>query len=187
LSVSVSPEEASTLPWSALFAWLVAVACVALGWHRRRALEGLAPPERQRLLDELTGDEGRSAEHDEPARRLAIAELNQRLADVSFELDVLPATYTALIRISLASGSALALVSFVTANDEVPLARALRLAIAALGGLLGAGTVAAIGRSARARTRQIRDTWDSSSREIGKTLGTSLAGPPAPRGNSFPA
>jgi hypothetical protein len=179
--------EAPAIPWSALFAWLVAIACVALAWRRRRGIERLRPPSKPHLLGELTGGETATAGMSDLARRLAIAELNQRLADVSFELDVLPGTYTALIRIALASGSALALVSFIIATDDAPLARALRLAAAALAGFVGAGGVATIGRSAKVRTGQIREEWDRSSREIGKALGTSLTGSESIRGNSFPA
>ena len=186
MSFNASPE-APAIPWSALFAWLVAIACIALAWRRRRGIERLRPPQEPDLLDELTGGETASASLSDVARRLAIAELNQRLADVSFELDVLPATFTALIRIALASGSALALVSFIVATDDVPLVRAFRLAAAALAGLVGAGGVATIGRAARARIGQIREEWDRSSREIGKALGTSLAGSESIRGNRFPA
>jgi hypothetical protein len=176
LSFSVSPE-ASTIPWSALFAWLVALSCVALAWRRRRTLDTLEPPEVQRLLLELTDEAGTLEALDQVARRFAIAELNQRLGDVSFELDVLPATFTALTRISLASGSALALVGFLTSAGDSPVVRAVRLAFAALGGLTGAGTVAAIGRSAKAHSGRIREKWDRSSREIGKALSASLAQP----------
>jgi hypothetical protein len=186
LSFNASPE-APAIPWSALFAWLVAIACIALAWRSRRGIERLRPPQKPQLLDELTGGEIATAALSEVARRLAIAELNQRLADVSFELDVLPATYTALIRIALASGTALALVSFIIATDDAPLVRVLRLAAAALAGLVGAGAIATIGRTAKARISQIREEWDRSSREIGKALGTSLAGSESIRGNSFPA
>ena len=111
---------------------------------------------------------------DETARRLAIAELNERLSEVAFELGVLPAMYTALTRISLASGSALALASFLASDSASPVLRAVGLAIAAAGGLSGAGAVLAIGRSARTRAGEIREAWDRSSREVGKSLGAGL-------------
>jgi hypothetical protein len=176
LSFSVSPE-ASTVPWSALFSWLVALSCAALAWRKRRTLDALEPPEVQRLLLQLTDDVATPEALDPVARRLAIAELNQRLGDVSFELGVLSATYTALTRISLASGSALALVGFLTSTGDAPVARAVRLAFAAFGGLTGAGTVAAIGRSAKTQAARIREKWDRSSREIGKALSAALAQP----------
>jgi hypothetical protein len=177
------------LVWSVCWvclAWLVAGTCVALAWRRRRSLERLAPPEREQLLAELVSGSENPLQLEEVERRFAVAELNQRLADVSFELDVLPATYAALIRISLASGSALAVAGFLSSADLAPLVRTLRLALAALAGLSGAGLVAAIGRSAKQRSRQIKEKWDNSSRDIGKALGASLAGPAGIRGNSFP-
>ncbi len=108
------------------------------------------------------------------ARRAAIAELNLRIADVSFELGLLPATYTALTRISLASGSALALFGFMESANREPMERTLRVAVCAVSGLVGAGIVAAIGRTARLRVAGIREAWDRSSRELGKSLGTGL-------------
>ncbi len=149
-------------------------------------LERLAPPDRHQLFAELTSANDSPDAAAEVARRLAIAELNQRLADVSFELDVLPATYAALIRISLASGSGLALFGFLSQPDGAPMARALRLGMTAAAGLFGAAAIALIGRVAKGRSRQIKEKWDHSSRDIGKTLGTSLEAPASIRGNSFP-
>jgi hypothetical protein len=125
-------------------------------------------------------------ELDELARRVAIAELNQRLADVAFELGLLPATLAALIRISLASGSALALIGFLISTEQSPLERAFRFALAALGGLFGAGAVSLLGRLAKARAAEIRADWDRSSRDIGKALGTELAGSDNLREKRFP-
>ncbi|HWZ91850.1 MAG TPA: hypothetical protein VNW92_23465 [Polyangiaceae bacterium] len=186
---SSAAPDVSTLVWSACWvclAWLVAGACAAFAWRRRRSLERLTPPEREQLLAELVSGGENPQLLDDVERRLAVAELNQRLADVSFELDVLPATYAALMRISLASGSALAVAGFLSSADLAPLVRALRFGLAALAGLSGAGLVAAIGRAAKQRSRQIKERWDSSSRDIGKALGASLEGPAGIRGNSFP-
>ena len=127
------------------------------------------------LLLALEVDAHSAADLDDNARRLAIAELNQRLSDIAFELEVLPSTFTALVRISLASGSGLALVGFLTAVDLPPTLRAIRLAVAAAAGLIGALVVAIVGRSAKKDAREIRGKWDASSREVGKTLGTALA------------
>jgi hypothetical protein len=157
---------------------------MALAWRRRGVLARLAPPDRKRLLRELTDETADPEALDGTQQRLALAELNQRLADVSFELGVLPATYTALIRISLASGSALALVSFMTTPELAAIDRTLRLAIAALAGLVGAGVVGAIGRAAKQQSLQIKEKWDASSRDIGKALGTSLAGARSIGGNA---
>jgi hypothetical protein len=182
--------EASTLSWSswpALVAWLTVATCALLAWRKRHSLEALAPPAYERLLSELTADCADPSELDEVTRRVAIAELNQRLSDVSFELDVLPATYAALTRIGLASGSGLALLSFVISTELSPIERALSFAVTALAGFIGAGAIATIGRSAKSRARQIREKWDASSRDVGKALGASLDGPTAGRGNGFPA
>lgn len=187
--MSLSAALASSTPcsaWPAFLAWAVAVACVALGWQKRSSLEPLAPPGCEQLLTELMPARENPGAVEDVARRLALAELNQRLADVSFALGVLPATYAALIRISLASGSALALVSFLIGSDEKPLARALGLALPIFAGLSGAAAVAIIGRVAKARCRQIREKWDGSSRDVGKALGASLEAPAGIRGNSFP-
>ena len=170
----------------ALLAWLLALVCVALAWRKHRLLERLIPPAPPQLLSELVGGNANSGALAEVEQRLAIAELNQRLADVSFELDLTPATHAALVRISLASGSALGLLGFVTTSDEPALRRALLLIIVGLAVLTGAAAVALIGRLAKARTKQIRAAWDSSSRDIGNALGTSLAAARSMRGNSFP-
>jgi len=126
------------------------------------------------LLEQLLAEASAADFVSPETRRAAIAELNQRIADVSFELALLPATFTALTRISLASGSALALFGFVASTDGEPMERTLRVAVCAVSGLVGAGAVAAIGRSAKLRVAGIREAWDRSSREIGKALGTGL-------------
>jgi hypothetical protein len=146
---------------------------VALAWRKLSALARLNPPNPGVLLEQLT--EPTAVESvTEATRRAAIAELNQRIADVSFELGLLPATFTALTRISLASGSALALFGFMGSANSEPMERTLRVVVCAMSGLVGAAAVAAIGRSARVRVAGIREAWDRSSREIGKSLGTGL-------------
>ncbi|MEO6600046.1 MAG: hypothetical protein ABIQ16_09260 [Polyangiaceae bacterium] len=137
--------------------------------------ERLCPPSASTLLDELTGDLGSERGRSGEPQRFAIAELNQRLSDVSFALGLLPSTFTALIRISLASGSALALLGFTeVGSGRLPLDTALRAGLCAVSGLVGAGVVAAIGRSAKRRSSELRLEWDRVSRELGKQLGTSL-------------
>ncbi len=134
----------------------------------------LSPPSSRTLLRELAVDIEPAA-LDDVARRLAIAELNQRLSDVSFELEVMPSTFAALVRICLASGSALALVGFLVAPEAPVTLRAVRLVAAAAAGLCGAIVVAVVGRSAKNDARKIRENWDAASRDIGKALGTTLA------------
>jgi hypothetical protein len=176
----------SIVSWSALVAWFVALVCAALGWRKRGSLERLLPGVPERLLAELTTDSRKSEELGDRERRMAIAELNLRLADVSFELDVLPATFAALTRITLASGVALAVICALTTHSEGPLTRAFRIGLAAGGGFAGALAVAGIGRVAKGRSAQIREEWDGASRVVGKALGTSLAAAGRIRGNSFP-
>ena len=179
MSGVVTPE-ASAIHWSALFSWSIAIACAVIALGKQRRVRALAPPPTPQLLREL-GVERAPAELaeldelDEVTRRLAIAELNQRLGDVSFELGVMPSTFAALIRIVLASGSGLALVGFLTATDLPVMLRALRLAAAASAGLVGALVIGIIGRLAKDNAREIRESWDGSSRDFGKALGTSLA------------
>ncbi len=99
------------LGWRTPVAWSIALACIALAWRRYSALDRLRPPAVPVLLEELVEDLHPERELSEGARRFVVAELNQRLSDVSFALGLLPSTFIALIRISLASGSALALLA----------------------------------------------------------------------------
>jgi hypothetical protein len=163
-----------SLGWPTPTAWVIAFGCVALGWRRRSALARLNPPNPSVLLEQLLAEPSAVDSISDETRRAAIAELNQRIADVSFELGLLPATFTALTRISLASGSALALFGFMESADSESMERTLRVAVCAVSGLVGAGVVASIGRSAKLRVAGIREAWDRSSREIGKSLGTGL-------------
>lgn len=183
-----SARQASVLYswWPALAAWLSAGGCLSLAWWKLRSLARVTAPSRERLLSELTDNGATDKELGDVARRVAIAELNQRLADIDFELGLLPATFTALVRISLASGSALALIGFLSSADLLPFERAFRLALAALGGLCGAGAVSLLGRLAKTRAAQIRLDWDRSSRDIGKAFGTELAGSEKVRDKRFP-
>lgn len=163
--------------WRTPAAWLIALGCIALAWRRYSALEQLRPPAARALLDELTEDLGSERALSEDTRDFAVAELNQRIADVSFQLGLLPSMFTALIRISLASGSALALLGLMdlgSAPQSLAIETALRAGVCAVSGLVGAGVVAAIGRTAKQRIHEIKLEWDRSSREIGKELGTSL-------------
>jgi hypothetical protein len=163
-----------SLGWPTPTAWVIALGCAALGWRRLVALARLNPPNPSVLLEQLLAEPSAADSIADGTRRAAIAELNQRIADVSFELGLLPATFTALTRISLASGSALALFGFMESADSEPMERTLRVAVCAVSGLVGAGAVAAIGRSAKMRVAGIREAWDRSSREVGKSLGAGL-------------
>jgi hypothetical protein len=167
--------------WSAGFGWRVALAlavsatCIALAWRRSSRLEQLAPPATATLLAELSDanpcDTGEGSA--DVQRRAMIADLNQRIGDVAFELGLLPATYTALTRVCLASGTALTLLGVLDWADA-PLTGGLRAFGCALSGLVGAGVVAMLGRRAKRSVEKIRESWDRSSRELGKALGTSL-------------
>ena len=164
-----------SLGWRMPAAALVTVGCVALAWRRSSKLDRLLPPGASALLAELGAENpaGLGASGTEQQRLAMIADLNQRLADVSFELSVLPATYTALTRVCLASGTALTLLG-VLDWARAPLEGGVRAIVCALSGLVGAGVVSMLGRRAKRAIERIRESWDRSSREVGKALGTSL-------------
>lgn len=162
------------MSWQIILAWLVAATCTLLAARSMRQLQRVNPPEPAALLGQLWAEVGASDVHSEFARRAAIAELNQRLSDVSFEIASLPARLTALTRICLASGTGLALLAYIVESELPALERVLTLAACAAGGLVGAAGVLTIGRMAKQQSTQIREAWDRSSREAGKSLGTSL-------------
>jgi hypothetical protein len=165
------------LSWEPFLAWLLAAVCALLAVRLLRGLVRLNAPEPGALLSELLTEARSNAANSEFVQHAAIADLNQRLADVSFELGLLPARLTALTRICLASGTALALFGYIGATGSAPLERMLGLVACAAGGLLGAACVQAVGRVAKQRSAAIREKWDRASRETGKALGTSLEAP----------
>jgi len=174
------------LRWELVLAWSVAALCSLLALRSWRGLRRSNAPAGSELLTELLAEVGAGAVDAEWARRAAIAELNRRLSDISFELGSLPARFTALTRIALASGTALALISYIGASANLategvstptPLERVVQLVACAASGLVGAASVATIGRMAKRRSEEIRDEWDHSSREIAKALGTCLSAP----------
>ncbi|HEY0464206.1 MAG TPA: hypothetical protein VGC79_08360 [Polyangiaceae bacterium] len=164
------------MSWTLLFAWLVAAFCFLLALRQLRDLRRLHALVPAALLSELLAEVGASELDSALVRRAAIADLNRRLSDVSFELDSLPARFTALTRICLASGTALALFGYIgaSASARSTLERVLELVACAAGGLLGAACVLSVGHVAKQRSSEIREAWDRSSRELGKALGTSL-------------
>jgi hypothetical protein len=164
------------LGWQTVLAWLVAACCSLLSLRLMSRLPRLQAPEPSALLSELLSEVGASATDSEFVRSALIADLNQRLSDVSFELELLPARFTALTRICLASGTALALFGYIGASESAltPIERVSRLVACAASGLLGAACILAVGRVAKRRSAAIREGWDRSSRETGKALGTSL-------------
>lgn len=164
------------MSWELALAWLVAAFCSLLALRLLRLLRRLTAPEPAALLGELLAEVGANAPDSERVRRAAIADLNRRLSDVSFELSLLPARFVALTRICLASGTALALFGYIGASASAHSSseRVLRLLACGAGGLLGAAGVLTVGRVAKRRSAAIRSEWDRSSRETGKALGTSL-------------
>lgn len=161
--------------------------CALLAARLLRGLARSRAPEPSSLLSELLAEVGAQSVDSEFARRAAIAELNRRLSDVSFDLQSLPARFTALTRICLASGTALALFGYIGANGNdagavgasVPsaLSRVFQLALCAGAGVLGAACTFSIGRMAKQQSAAIREDWDRASREVGRALGTSLEAP----------
>ncbi|HKO53366.1 MAG TPA: hypothetical protein VJV79_36910 [Polyangiaceae bacterium] len=155
-------------------AWLVAALCSLLAVRQLALIRRLTAPEPAALLSELLAEAGENDIVSERVRCAVIAELNRRLSDVSFELGLLPSRLTALTRICLASGSALALFGYIGSSSRSPLERVTGLVACAAAGLLGAACVLSVGRMAKQRSAAIREGWDRSSRDTGKALGTSL-------------
>lgn len=154
----------------------MAAFCTSLAVRLLRSLRSAGAPSPSQLLNELLTEVGADSFESELVRRAAIAELNRRLADVSFELSSLPARYTALTRISLASGTALALFGYIGSSARLvsALERVLELVACGASGVVGAACVLTVGRMAKGRVAAIREDWDRTSRETGKALGTSL-------------
>jgi hypothetical protein len=165
--------------WPTLAAWLIAGACIALAWRACSRLDQLRPPAPSRLLAELGELPEEGVASSERARRAAVAELNQRISDVGFELGLSPARFAALTRINLASGTALALLAFLGGDSQLPIERIIQGGVCAMSGFVGAGVVASLGRMAKRRVSEIRTEWDRSSREVGKSLGTAPGWPDA--------
>jgi len=161
----------------------VAALCLLLAMRQLSLLRSLKAPEPAALLSELLAEVGAGALDAELVQRAAIAELNRRLADVSFELGSLPARFTALTRICLASGTGLALFGYIgaNANGHSPLECVLELVACGAAGLIGAACLLSVGHMAKQRSVELREAWDRSSREIGKSLGTSLESGPGLR------
>lgn len=174
-SSSLEALSSFNLGWQAPVAWSVALFCVARARRHLKRLANLRAPEPEALLTALLRELGAVDAASEHVRRAAIADLNQRLSDVAFELGLLKARFTALARICLASGTALALFGYIGAMERPAFERALAVSLCALAGLLGVALVSAIGQMAKVRAAQTREAWDRASRETGKALGTSLA------------
>jgi hypothetical protein len=162
--------------WQALAACFIALVCVSRAASHLRRIAALRAAEPGDLLREMLAELGAVAANTEAIRQAAVAELNQRLSDVSFELGLLPARFSALTRVSSSTGMALGLFGYIGATERALSERVIGFAVCSLAGLLGAGAVLAIGRTAKVRAVQIREDWDRSSREVGSALGTSLAG-----------
>jgi len=177
----LSPVTALSLlgvAWPALLALAIGALCAVIAAAQLRKTKRLKAPAAKALLSELLAEvaapDADASDATEQCRRAALAELNQRLSDISFELRLLPTRLTALTRISLASGTSLALLGYIGSSGQPALQRALGLSLCAFGGAGGAALVSAIGRTAKRRAAQIREDWDRSSRETGKALGASL-------------
>ena len=163
------------LSGASVVAWGVGLACALIALRQFRRSASLDAPDVETLQGELRAALGvTDLSAPEPIRRAAIAELNQRLSDVAFELGGLPARWVALTRISLASGTASALFGYIGSSARSPVERVVGLLVCMAGGAVGAAFVLAIGRMAKPRSARIRARWDRVSRETGKVLGTSL-------------
>jgi hypothetical protein len=156
-----------------LTAALISAVCSVLAWRRLAKLERLAPPAATTLLLELEAQNpARVGEQDSEQQRLSmIADLNQRLADVSFELELLRPTFAALTRVCLASGTALTLLGLLGSMGS-PTVGAARAVMCAVSGLVGVSVVSALGRTAKRVVERTREAWDRTSRDVGRSLHT---------------
>jgi hypothetical protein len=172
---SVKAQAWLNIGWQALAACFIALVCVSRAASHLRRTAALRAAEPGDLLRELLAELGAVAADTEAIRQAAVADLNQRLSDVSFELGLLPARFSALTRVSSSTGMALGLFGYIGATERTLAARVIGFAVCSLSGVLGAGTVLALGRTAKRRAARIRQEWDRSSREVGRALGASPA------------
>ena len=157
--------------WQAPSAWLIGIGCLSLAVRQWRGLARLVAPNPRQLLQELLAEVATFELDEEQRRRAVVADLNQRLSDVAFELELLPARFTALTRIALASGSGLALVGYIGSTERPAFERVIGLSMCAGAGLVCAGAISNLGRMAKSKAAQIRQAWDRASRDTGTALG----------------
>lgn len=138
----------------AVAAWLVAAACVGIVFLRVRRLAALELPSGQALLERVhpLSSGGVLA---------ARAELDELLSDVDRTTSVGADLPRALSRVTLASGTALALFGLISSMTSPPWASVLGAFFA---GVAGTICIALLGRIADARARRVREHWSAAVR-----------------------
>ncbi|MGC4092086.1 MAG: hypothetical protein QM756_30235 [Polyangiaceae bacterium] len=134
-----------------IIAVAVALACAVAMFRRARRLSRVELPSAVRLVESARERAGSDAEN---ARLLA--ELDELLIDVDGDSRALPEVASALGRVSLASGTGLALLSLASNFGFAALPSA---AACFAAGVVGATAVSYFGRLASARSRAIRAHW----------------------------
>ncbi len=143
--------------WVAL-AWLVALGCVVPVVRRARALSRYELPKAEGLLRR---SDGRAAEAD--AARAALGELDEHTLEVDDATRVDPQLSAALGRVTLASGTACALLCLLQ-NMSL---RQLPLACAAFGaGVVGSALIGHFGLLAKRSSKRSREQFRAFQEEV---------------------
>ena len=148
--------------WFTLVALLVALACAAAMMKRVRRLQKLELPSVAALVERAQ----QSSASDDVAR--IQLEIDDLVRDIDGETHALPELTSALTRVALASGTALALLSLATNFGF----QSLPYAGACFGtGVVGAMLVSYLGRLASVRSRAIRTHWREVSAKARRQIG----------------
>lgn len=147
----------------AVVALAVALACVGVMIQRVRRLQRVELPSAADLARRAKANGGDAAT---PAR--VSLELDELVRDLDGETRALPELASALGRVSLASGTALALLTIATNFGFA----ALPFAGSCFGaGVVGTMAVSYLGRVASARSRQIRSHWNDATSKARRLIG----------------
>jgi len=147
-------------------AWIVALACAAVVWRRAQRLSALELPSVDTLLGRLGPDELRNP-------KLARAELDEWLSDVDGATRVGSELARALSRVTLASGTALALLALLSNASAPPWAAVFS---AFLAGIVGVFATGFFGRVAEKRARAAREHWTHVVRRVWSKVETEGSG-----------
>lgn len=137
----------------AILAWIVASGSILTVWFRARQVARVELPATATLLERVR----KSAEGDpDRARSAAKLELDELLLEVDHQTRGGAELPRALSRVSLASGTALALLALI---EGIAAPSWLAVGGAFLGGFAGMFGSAALGRVVEARARRAREHW----------------------------
>jgi hypothetical protein len=137
----------------AVVGWIVAAVCAAIAArHVRRLSRHAAPP-----LDEVGARFARAP--NQAAAALDRSELLQEAAEAERALSLAVLLPRSLSRISLASGTALALTTLARGISRAGPSLGLGALVAFIGGFVGMMVCAAFGRQARSLAAEMRQHW----------------------------